>query len=60
MTFRPSGILGAFVLAAAVPLMLAACGKKGSLEPVEGATRHERVYPDPDTVNPGQDDEASR
>ena len=60
MTKRPIIRVCALALAAAIPLGLAACGKKGELEPVEGATLDDRVYPAPDTVTDGQSDEAAQ
>jgi len=60
MSARTPMLLRTVALAAAIPLMLAACGKKGDLEPVEGATLDDNVYPAPETMNGGQDDEATR
>jgi predicted small lipoprotein YifL len=60
MSARTVRLLGALALAAAIPLGLAACGKKGALEPVEGATLDDNVYPAPETVTGEQDDEATR
>ncbi len=44
-------------LALALPLLAAACGKKGDLEPPPGATLYKQGYPAGETVLPPPDEE---
>jgi len=53
-------IAGALFLALGVALLAVSCGKKGSLEPVEGSERYKNVYPAPETMDRNGEDEAVR
>jgi predicted small lipoprotein YifL len=45
-------------LSLALPLAVTACGKKGKLEPPEGADLYNQTYPAPETVVPREQDES--
>ncbi len=58
---RPAApIAGALLLALGVALLVAACGKKGDLAPVEGSELYKNTYPAPETMTPNGEDEAAR